>query len=158
MLEGLRAVAGAGVQLEFLPAADRAPVRVDRDALQQIALNLTANARDAMPQGGSLTIETRPLVLGVLEAEALPTLRPGRYRLLRFADTGTGMDVATRERAFEPMFTTKAIGEGSGLGLSIVYRLVQQLGGSVTLRSEPGEGTVLSLYFPAAAGAGADPL
>jgi two-component system, cell cycle sensor histidine kinase and response regulator CckA len=150
-LAALRALAGPGVAIDFRPADDRAPVRIDPDALQQIALNLTANARDAMPDGGVLTIETRPIALGALEAEALPTLRPGRYRLLRFADTGVGMDAATRERAFEPMFTTKPMGQGTGLGLSIVYRLVQQLGGSVTLRSEPGRGAVFSLYLPAAA-------
>jgi two-component system, cell cycle sensor histidine kinase and response regulator CckA len=141
------ALLGPAVDLELALADEPGTVRADPAVLQQIVLNLAANARDAMPDGGRLTIETRSLVLGALEAEALPMLAPGRYRLLRFADTGTGMDAATRERAFEPMFTTKPPGEGTGLGLSIVYRLVQQLGGAVTLRSEPREGTTFSLYL-----------
>jgi PAS domain S-box-containing protein len=145
--DALVALLGQAVELELLLAEPPGTVHADPTAMQQIVLNLAANARDAMPDGGRLTIETRPLVLGALEAEALPMLAPGRYRLLRFTDTGVGMDAATRERAFEPMFTTKAPGEGTGLGLAIVYRLVQQLGGAVTLRSEPGEGTTFSLYL-----------
>jgi PAS domain S-box-containing protein len=148
MLEALHMLVGDTVEFEFRPGGDGERVLADRGALQQIVFNLVANARDAMSDGGTLTLETRRVTLGVLEAEALLALRPGRYRLLRVSDTGSGMDEETRERVFDPFFTTKEA--GSGLGLAIVYGLVTQQGGHIHVESRPGEGTTFAVYLPEA--------
>jgi PAS domain S-box-containing protein len=129
------------------------PVFVDAVGLENSLLNLAVNARDAMPQGGSLTISTQ---LIELEQNHLPVhsgeLKPGRYACIRVADTGQGMSRETLDRAFEPFFTTKPRGKGTGLGLATVYGFVKQSGGSVGIYSEPGVGTTVSLYLPLAGG------
>ena len=109
-------------------------------------LNLAVNARDAMPDGGTLTISARPVIVGASERSAVP---PGRYVLLSVADSGAGMDESTLNRAIEPFFSTKGIGRGTGLGLSMVHGLASQLGGGLAVTSKPGLGTCVELFLPA---------
>ena len=149
-----------GEDKEF--AAELAPelgrVRADPGQLEQVLLNLTLNARDAMPTGGTFTIRTRNVTVDQADEnrsgdEELP---PGRYVLLEASDTGHGMDRATRARAFEPFFTTKPFGQGTGLGLATVFGILRQSGGAVRVHSAPGEGTTFHVFLPEVADAAAD--
>jgi PAS domain S-box-containing protein len=152
----LRRTLGETVEVATVLAPDLPPVMVDPGQLQNALLNLAINARDAMPGGGRLTIETAPVDLGEDVAATHPGLKPGRYLMLAVADTGTGMPPEVRERAFEPFFTTKGPGAGSGLGLAMVYGFAKQSGGHVDLYSELGRGTVVKLYLPRVEAAGAE--
>jgi PAS domain S-box-containing protein len=140
---------GEHIDLEILSNPELWLVKADRGQLEQVLVNLAINARDAMPRGGKLSIETDNLQTDAAYAEARPGLRPGRYVRLRVSDTGTGMDQATIDRAFEPFFTTKPKGHGSGLGLSTVHGVVTQAGGTVQIYSEPGLGTTFTVLIPA---------
>ncbi len=143
-------VLGAEVELRLDLAADAAPVLADPGQLEQVLLNLAVNARDAMPGGGVLSIGTRHVAV---PAAGAGDLSPGRYVAVDVRDTGVGMDAATRARIFEPFFTTKPAGQGTGLGLAMVYGIVAQTGGRVTVDSAPGRGTTFTVYLPALAAA-----
>jgi signal transduction histidine kinase len=146
----LRSLVGEAVELLIAVGRETGRVRADKSQLEQIIVNLAANARDAMPDGGRLSIETGGVDLDAQEASARG-LAPGRYVLLVVADTGIGIDAETRPRLFEPFFTTKELGEGAGLGLAAVHGIVAQTAGHVEVESERGHGTTFRIYLPRAA-------
>jgi CheY-like chemotaxis protein len=136
------------IDLELRPAG--VPVRVDPSQISQLLMNLALNARDAMPSGGRLTIETQQVVINGDYRRAHPWAKEGRYVLLSVSDTGIGMSPAVVERIFEPFFTTKSPGSGTGLGLAVAWGIIQRHGGMVHCYSEPGIGTAFKVYLPAA--------
>jgi PAS domain S-box-containing protein len=140
-----------GEHIDLTIAAEPAlwQVKADRGQLEQVLVNLAVNARDAMPGGGRLSIDTGNTEVDAAYATRRPELRPGRYARLRVSDTGMGMDRATAERVFEPFFSTKPKGRGTGLGLATVYGVVTQAGGSIEIYSEKGLGTTVSVLLPA---------
>ena len=144
---------GAHVQLETVLAAGVWRVHADQNQLENVLLNLAVNARDAMPAGGKLTIETQNAHLDQRYVASEPGVLPGQYVLIAITDTGTGMPPDIIKRAFDPFFTTKDVGKGTGLGLSQVYGFVKQSGGHIKIYSEVGEGTTVKIYLPRHAGA-----
>jgi PAS domain S-box-containing protein len=146
MSDLLRGTLGEEIAIETVLAGGLGQVNIDANQLEVAILNLAVNARDAMPNGGKLTIATSSIVLD--EVDALPDLAPGRYIVLTVTDTGTGMSPETMSKAFDPFFTTKDVGHGTGLGLSQVYGFVRQSGGHVKIRSAIGKGTAVSLFLP----------
>jgi PAS domain S-box-containing protein len=145
----LRRTIGEHIELVATPGAALWPVLIDSGQLGQVLTNLVVNSRDAMPQGGSLTIDVVNVDVDATYASGRPGFKPGRYVQLRVSDTGIGMDQATLEHVFEPFFTTKARGEGTGLGLATTYGIVNQAGGHIDVYSEPGMGTRVSVLLPA---------
>jgi two-component system, cell cycle sensor histidine kinase and response regulator CckA len=148
----LRRLLGEDVRLKTFVSPGLHPVKVDPVQLSQVIMNLAVNARDAMPTGGTLTIETRNCDLTDAASRVPIEAAPGRYVVLRITDTGRGMTDDVRARLFEPFFTTKEKGQGTGLGLAMVYGIVKQSDGFITVDSQPGHGTVFEIYFPAAEG------
>ena len=139
---------GEHIEIRSRHAADLWSATVDPGQLENAVLNLAVNARDAMPNGGQLTIETANVELDADQAADYPEIKPGQYVMIAVGDTGSGMPPDVVARAFEPFFTTKDVGKGTGLGLSMVYGFVKQSGGHVRIYSEVGIGTVVRLYLP----------
>jgi signal transduction histidine kinase/CheY-like chemotaxis protein len=148
----LRPTLGEDIEIESMLAHDLAPALIDPSQLSTAILNLALNARDAMPGGGKLTLETKNAVLDENYARANSEVRPGNYVMLAVSDTGQGIPSNLLQKVFEPFFTTKDAGRGSGLGLSMVYGFVKQSGGHIKIYSEEGHGTTVRLYLPQAAG------
>jgi two-component system cell cycle sensor histidine kinase/response regulator CckA len=143
---------GEHIEYSFLPDPDLASIKADPGQIEQVILNLAANARDAMPRGGKLSVRTENISVNEFEAVKRPPMIPGRYVQLSVSDTGHGMDEATKTHIFEPFFTTKEIGKGTGLGLAMVYGIVKQSGGFIWVESLPGKGTTFEIYLPQVTG------
>lgn len=144
----LRRLMGEHIELTIIEGKDLGRVKADPSQMEQVVMNLALNARDAMPQGGKLILETENVQIDQEHRSEDATISPGQYVMLRVSDTGIGMDKETLAHIFEPFFTTKAVGKGTGLGLSTVYGIVQQSNGFLTAQSQPGVGSSFRVYLP----------
>ncbi len=144
----LARIIGEDIKLKTVLRNKRLPVSVDAGQIDQVLLNLATNARDAMPEGGHLIIETDIVDMDRSYAEAHLFENTGKYAVLTVSDTGIGMDLKTKENIFEPFFTTKGVGKGTGLGLAMVYGIIKQHGGNINVYSEVGKGTTFRIYLP----------
>jgi len=139
---------GIEVDTQIVPAPDLQAVKADAGQIEQVIMNMAINARDAMPNGGKLTLETANVSFDPESVGRYPELKPGNYVMLAITDTGMGMSEEVKARIFEPFFTTKGVGQGTGLGLSTCYGIVKQSGGHISVYSEPGRGTTFKIYLP----------
>jgi len=152
LLKLLSKAAGEQVEMRLSLAGELPVIHADPGQIEQVLLNLVINARDAMPGGGLLAIETSSAVLDEDRVRYRPHMSAGSFVVLTVSDTGVGMDAETQERIFEPFFTTKGPSKGTGLGLAMVYGIVKQHNGFIDLQSEPGRGTTFRIFFPQAPG------
>ena len=148
MEEMLRHLMGGDVNVSIRPAAGLEAVKADAGQIEQVTMNIALNARDAMPDGGTLTMETANVTIDMESVGRDAELTPGAYAVLSITDTGTGMSAEVRARVFDPFFTTKGVGQGTGLGLATCYGIVKQSGGHLSVYSEPGRGTTFKIYLP----------
>jgi signal transduction histidine kinase/HAMP domain-containing protein len=146
----LHHILGGDVNLEIMAATDLQPVKADAGQIEQVIINIAINARDAMPNGGRLMLETANVSFDLESVGRYPELQPGDYVMLAITDSGTGMTPEVKARVFEPFFSTKGVGLGSGLGLSTCYGIVKQTGGHISVYSESGRGTTFKVYLPQA--------
>jgi PAS domain S-box-containing protein len=150
-MEGMfRHLLGNDVEILIRPAADLHIVHADAGQLEQVIMNMVLNAHDAMPDGGKLILETGNVIVGEETPDVYSELKPGNYVMLAITDTGSGMSPEVRARVFEPFFSTKDVGKGTGLGLATCYGIVKQSGGHIVVDSEPGKGTTFKVYLPQA--------
>ena len=145
----LNRIIGADVEVNVKVGANVSAIFADPAQIEQVVMNLAVNARDAMPDGGQLAIETSNITLDESYQRQYAYARPGNYVELKVSDTGCGMDEATKARLFEPFFTTKEVGKGTGLGLSMVYGIVKQHDGYINVYSQPGQGATIKILLPA---------
>jgi PAS domain S-box-containing protein len=149
LLEMLQRLIGEDVSIDVTFEPDLWTTRIDKGSIEQVMINLVVNARDAMPQGGQIAIETRNVTMTAVDDEDKPEARPRRYACLSVTDTGIGIDDETIEHIFEPFFSTKEQGQGTGLGLAVVYGVVQQYDGWIEVESQVGQGSTFTVYLPA---------
>ena len=149
LLKMLRRLIGEHIELEVQTQSDLLPIFADLGQIEQVLMNVCVNARDAIPNGGKITLATQNYQISQVEARTYPWAKEGSYVLLSVADTGSGIPLEIQDRIFEPFFTTKEVGEGTGLGLATVYAIVKQHNGGINLVSELDQGTTFQLFFPA---------